>query len=1044
MKPFPGDQQARERFAAELHRNFSVVAAAGTGKTAAIAARIAKIAQADAERIRRGEAPEALPRLVVVTFTNRAADEMQQRARQQIFERRPPLEVVAAFNQAFFGTIHSFCAKLLAQHGHYLGLPSRLEVVGDDQQLWNDFVQETASIGESLSPENRRKLFRHVALRELLELARLRPLPLFPQHDDSPYPRAIDIHPAITYRGSGDRIKRDKERLQKWKELLESSSDFVPLIEPTSGATGFGERWEGTFRKLNRWLSDCALKVAAEIQAKYRQFRVERGVVTFDDQIAFALQLIENRETISRIRARNYIVILDEAQDTDPQQFDILTEITRPPAAEGRWIETQNEPPGPGRFCMVGDFQQSIYGTRADLKHYQRVHRALVASDAGEELKFSVTFRLDREQIDFVNKCFPSILTGCDGQVTFIPLEAHPETLPGQVIRLDVAAGQLPADASEIQKARAEAAQLARWIKETNLENFRARSWDQVAILSPRRRWLGLIANALRAEQIDSQIHSEIDLKGDSPAHAWFTALLTIMTQPWSSFEIVGVLREVFGISDHDLATFAHEKGGRFQIQYETQGSDVVSKTLNLLAAIHAEILDKPLFTAVARMAEATQLRERLQKLPSRDFDDLDREVGVLVQAAASAEAEGQTLEDFAERLRADFAAPREATAPRRDAIQLITCQKAKGLEWDAVIVPFFCRKIYTSDDNFPRVLVVPQADEVIAAFGKSAVPAHARDAIKQAQRREMERILYVAMTRARHTLVLAADRALFAKADGTAPDASLMKWFRSDQGQENASHLAGLKTRAAGCRTTREHHRNLAHREDEAGQSVSLPSPALDTAIARASDFLLQLNPSEFLSCDPRIGPTDAQIWKETDIEFRARTLPSAATRYGVWWHELMRKLPWHAEPAMWQAIFDESLASSPDSSRSKHEWQLFNQYVVRNRDFFAGNILTEMPFFWRINDRECLEGVVDLACFNPLKKQWLLLDWKTNQITPGETDRLRLFYLPQMAAYSKAVAEVTKQPVSTMIYSTATGRSLFYDAEQLDREWERLRALT
>jgi len=1043
MKPLPGDQQARERFAAELDRNFSVVAAAGTGKTAAIAARIAKIAEADAERVRRGEQPEALPRLVVVTFTNRAADEMQQRARQRIFERRAPLQVVAAFNRAFFGTIHSFCAKLLAQHGHYLGLPSRLEVVGDDQQLWNDFVQQTASIGESLSPENRRYLLRHVPLQEVLELARLRPLPLFPQQDDSPYPRMIDIRPAITYHGSGDRIKRDKESLRKWKELFETGSDFAPLIEPTSGAKGFGQCWEETFRKFNHWLSDCALKVAAEIQAKYRQFRVERGVVTFDDQIAFALQLIENRETISRIRAQNYTVILDEAQDTDPQQFAILTEIARPPAAEGRWIETHKDPPGPGRFCMVGDFQQSIYGTRADLKHYQRVHHALLASDAGEELKFSVTFRLDREQIDFVNKCFPSILNGCDDQVAFIPLEARPETLPGQVIRLDVAAGELPADASEIQKARAEAAQLARWIRETKLENFRARSWDQVAILCPRRRWLGLIANALRAEQIDSQIHSEIDLKGDSPAHAWFTALLTIMTQPWSSFEIVGVLREVFGISDHDLATFAHEQGGRFQIKYETDGADGVSKTLNLLAAVHAEILDKPLFTAVARMAEAIQLRERLKKLPSRDFDELDRELDVLVQAAADAEAEGQTLENFAELLRADFAAPREASAPRQDAIQLITCQKAKGLEWDAVIVPFFFRKIYTSDDNFPRIIVVPQTDEIIAAFGRSAVPAHARDAIKLAQRHEMERVLYVAMTRARHTLVLAADRALFGKADGAAPEASLMRWFRSDQGQENAAHLAGLKTRAAGCRTTREYHRNLAHWEDEAGQSLALPSPVLDVATSRASDFFRQLNPSEFLSYDPRIEPPDTQIWKETEIEFRARTLPSAATRYGVWWHELMRKLPWHAEPAAWQAIFDESLDGSPDSSRSKHEWQLFNQYVARNRDSFAGNILTEMPFFWRINDGECLEGVVDLACFDPSKRQWLLLDWKTNQITAGETDRLRLFYLPQMAAYWKAVAEVTEQPVSAAIYSTATGRFISYDAEELEREWERLRAL-
>src|SRR5207253_5891857 len=99
--------------------------------------------------------------------------------------------------------------------------------------------------------------------------------------------------------------------------------------------------WEETFHEFNDWLSCCALKVAAGVQAKYRQFRAERGAVTFDDQIAFALALTSVPEVIARIRAKDYIVILDEAQDTDPEQFAILTEITRPANATGRWIDNR-------------------------------------------------------------------------------------------------------------------------------------------------------------------------------------------------------------------------------------------------------------------------------------------------------------------------------------------------------------------------------------------------------------------------------------------------------------------------------------------------------------------------------------------------------------------------------------------------------------------------------------------------------------------------------------------------------------------------------
>src|SRR5437016_14572412 len=139
------DDDARQRFVRELDRNFSVIAPAGSGKTRAITDRIVEIAK-DRQR-----AAEWLPQLVVVTYTNRAADEMQQRTRQRILEAGLPLETVEAFGRAFFGTSHAFCVKLLATHGHRLGLPARLELItDDDDDLWNEFVQQQTEIGLSL------------------------------------------------------------------------------------------------------------------------------------------------------------------------------------------------------------------------------------------------------------------------------------------------------------------------------------------------------------------------------------------------------------------------------------------------------------------------------------------------------------------------------------------------------------------------------------------------------------------------------------------------------------------------------------------------------------------------------------------------------------------------------------------------------------------------------------------------------------------------------------------------------------------------------
>ena len=202
--------------------------------------------------------------------------------------------------------------------------------------------------------------------------------------------------------------------------------------------------WGETFAPLRKWVTDSAMCVAAEVQRDYRDFRLMRGVLTYADQVALADELMQHPIAGRRVREENFRVILDEAQDTDPAQFSVLTEITRPPEATGRWLETQTDPPRPGHFCMVGDFQQSIYHDRADLQNYQAIHEALVRQNDADELKFSVTFRLDERQLEFINQTFRKILSGQDGQVNFVELQPRPEVLPGQVIRVSLGKDLLP------------------------------------------------------------------------------------------------------------------------------------------------------------------------------------------------------------------------------------------------------------------------------------------------------------------------------------------------------------------------------------------------------------------------------------------------------------------------------------------------------------------------------------------------------------------------------------------------------------------------
>src|SRR5437867_3775724 len=432
------DESARARFAGELDRNFSVVASAGSGKTTAITQRVLSIA-------RSVNAVEILPRLVVVTFTNRADDEMQQRARQILLQENLKPEVQTAFNRAFFGTIHSFCMKLLTDFGHYLGLPAPLELVSNDNDLWQEFVQSQTRIGHSLGEKNRAALLRLVQARDLMELGRRAGSAVLCVPKLSPCPTLdfTEIY-AQTDQVGRDNISKSQTELREWEKRYASDWEYLrwPVCFTAANAR-FTQLWQEKFAPLRKWVCDAATCVAAEVQRDYLDFRLDHGLVTYGDQIALAKQLLQHPVAARRIREENFRVILDEAQDTEPSQFSVLLEATRPAEAKSLWLQDQQLGPRPGHFCMVGDFQQSIYWQRADLNYYRAVHEALIADKHGESLEFAVTFRLDQKQLDFVTETFREILNNKDGQVRFVELQPRPNILPGKVIRLPLVAKEL-------------------------------------------------------------------------------------------------------------------------------------------------------------------------------------------------------------------------------------------------------------------------------------------------------------------------------------------------------------------------------------------------------------------------------------------------------------------------------------------------------------------------------------------------------------------------------------------------------------------------
>ena len=95
-----------------------IVAGAGSGKTKVLTSRIAHIIKIK----------KAFPnQILAVTFTNKAAKEMQNRISKILGS--------SAVGLSWLGTFHSICAKLLRKHASAVNLNSNFTIVDTDDQI---------------------------------------------------------------------------------------------------------------------------------------------------------------------------------------------------------------------------------------------------------------------------------------------------------------------------------------------------------------------------------------------------------------------------------------------------------------------------------------------------------------------------------------------------------------------------------------------------------------------------------------------------------------------------------------------------------------------------------------------------------------------------------------------------------------------------------------------------------------------------------------------------------------------------------------------
>lgn len=1014
------DQAWRERFASEIGSNVSLIAPAGVGKTHSIVERIVRLAGPQ-----NPHAADWLPRLVVVTYTKSAAEEMRRRARNAIIRMGTQGAALAHFNRAFFGTIHSFCMMLLQRHGHHLGLPSGLALAEDVEGLWDDFLLRGEWRCGSLHPEALADLFRMVPMLDVLGLGR--DAPDLPPCAPGAVP-PVDASGLMAFKPSARAAKNvalGQRLVRRWLEDYNAGDPFVPLPEFPGGGEGFRAEWCKTFAMLRAWLGSASWCVAREVAGAFRKFRLSRGQMTYGDQVSLAATLMQHPMAATAIREEGYRVILDEAQDTDREQFIVLTEIAREQCATGIWLDGARGGPGPGRFAMVGDPQQSIYGRRASLASYEALRRKL-CDEGGTEVSLDVTFRFNSSIAAFVNDIGPRMLDGLDGQAEYVPLRTL--AAGGNVVRWVV---RRPTDvelgiagtakrATDVPLGRAVAFEVARRLRRHGPARLGASDWSGVAILCPRRIWLETLEEALTEEGIEVQNHSARQSLGGSPAYAWFSALTWVMAEPRDCFEIAGVLREVFGIADADIAEFTGGDGDRLRLVDNeallgdpAAGGGSVAGTLRRLAGLRTRVAGRPLGEAARAIIEESALVERLAALP-HDASDSGM-IDTLLFRATAIEEEGLTLAEWSEMLRDGFLADRDGEAVRPGAIQLITCHKAKGLQWDCVVLPFLCRQVKDRNEPYPRLVRLGPTQAPAVVFGSGEIDRAREDALKRSEEQEMQRLFYVAMTRARKTLVLIDDRDVFDRRPKSFFGRGRLEGSAFESLPAELPPLEDSATRRIGCPQESRIQPAVVDWEAAARSAGGFPRRRLPHALAKA----------QHADEEPEAG---LGALADEEVERRRMALAEAAN-YGIWWHCLMQHLPWHEGASAWQDCLESRIETCPDPCRGRREFERFARSgFIISLSKGAKEFRTEVPFIYNDGSDSCLEGVMDLVVWDGVARDWTVVDWKTNLIQQAAITDLAAYYRPQLLAYTEAIRALGGKAghpptVRAYLYSTVAG---------------------
>jgi len=669
------------------------------------------------------------------------------------------------------------------------------QVFGQLRRLWRDEGEAVAEILSSSAALNRRSYNKNVVAKAIAAAEALAAA------DEPPdeLPEGFDrLTPAMLERGTKEGQAPTAhpffDLCGRYPELLSRLRVRAKALFLTSARRHVREALERSKRDEGLWYFDDLLR-----------------------RLDLALGAEGGPALAAAVRERYPVALIDEFQDTDPQQYRIFRRIY-----EGR--------PDCGLF-LIGDPKQAIYAFRgADIFTYMRARDD--SEREGRQYGLRVNWRSGSRLIEAVNCLFgtahaPFIY---EPHIGFDPAQPSPkadeeqlriegaEPVPLELWMLLLDEGNqttrppgfIRSDAALEEAARACAEHVAHLLnlaaKGRATIGDRSLQPADIALLVRTHREGDLVQQALRRCGVASVSLSQEGVLATEDAEELATLLGALVDLQDEGRVRAALATSLLGRSASELERLADDELAwegllaRFHAyaeRWRSQGLMVALQELLAAEEVPARLLRRP--DGERRLTNLLQLLELLQ-LASAEHPGQDG----LLRWLADQRAGGERDEARQLRLESD-----------EGLVQVVTLHKSKGLEYPLVFIPFPWSHFKQPKPAPPAFFHTPDSRVACLDLGSDEEPEH-RALERTEQLAERLRLLYVGVTRAAKLCVLC-----WGKINGIQDAALAYLLHRDPESETPASRMQRLSEEEI-----RADLQTLAGRAPQAIQVRDLPQP--------------------------------------------------------------------------------------------------------------------------------------------------------------------------------------------------------------------------